>query len=144
MVYVLKFGFQLETTANIRQYDCVRLVCVCDRKREWDSVFWPDIPTTANLNFQNYLCILCVLTLGICYVANHIVCKCEQLYFFTLTHMSLLSFSCLKSSSTKLNWFCWEQTSLPYSPKQTFIIFSMTFAIYFYKCPLSEWDILYS
>ena len=144
MVCVFKFCFQL-FTANIWQYDCV-CVCVCiwqkERARFCILTWYLQLQTYLFSELSFVFSSVCRF-LGICYVANHIVCKCEQLYFFTLTHMSLLSFFRLKSSSTKLNWLV--ESRHPYLiPKSRLLSLSTMFAICFYKCPLSEWDILYS
>lgn len=71
---------------------CVCL-CVYMTERESKILYFDLMSTTANLFSELSFVFSSVCRfLGICYVANHIVCKCEQLYFFTLTHMSLLSF----------------------------------------------------
>lgn len=123
---------------------CVRL-CVYVTERESEILYFDLISYNCKLKFSELSFVFSSVCrfLGICYVANHIVCKCEQLYFFTLTHMSLLSFSCLKSSSTKLNWLVESRHSY-LIPQSRLLSLSTTFAIYFYKCPLSELDIVYS
>lgn len=115
------------------------------REREFVRVFWPDILQLktylfSELSFVNSS--VCGF-LGICKVANHIVCEYEHLYVFILIRMCLPSFTCLtalvKYSTTKLNWLV--ESRHPYLiPQRRLLSLSMMFAVHFNKCPLSGWE----
>lgn len=126
MVYVLKFGSKL-FTANIRQYDClcVRL-CVYVTERESEILYFDLILYNCTLNFQNYLLYssVCRLLWDLL-VANHIVCKCEQLISSILTHMSLLSLSAFRILILRAN-------ILTLFPQSRLLSLSMTCLLYIF------------